>query len=113
MTAPEVSTAPVPTQGRMVHYRISQYDADLINRRRKDYSEKAPWYSAIHPGAQVHVGNSVAVGDIYPATIVRVWGEDATCAVNLHVHLDGTDTYWATSRHVGEKDGDYFWPTRG
>ena len=113
MTTPEVSTTPVPTQGRIVLYRLSQYDADQINRRRKDYVERVAWFSAIRPGVQVHAGNIVSVGDVFPAMIVQVWGPDPTSSVNLQVHLDGTDTYWATSRHVGEKDGDYFWPTRG
>jgi hypothetical protein len=59
-------------------------------------------------GHVAHVGNQVTAGDVYPAMIVRVWGDTPESAVNLQVHLDGNDTYWATSRVVG----DYAWPER-
>jgi hypothetical protein len=41
--------------------------------------------------------------------VVRTFGGPAA---NLQVHLDGTDTYWATSRCEGEGPGFWAWPPR-
>jgi hypothetical protein len=56
-------------------------------------------------------------GEIYPATIVRVWpGPGGTVEpqslVNLQVHLDGNFTLWVTSAHVdaNKAPGTYHWP---
>lgn len=85
-----------PTIGRIVHYTLGESDVEQIKARR----------------AGVYFGNEVEVGQVYPATIVRVWGEEPTSAVNLQVHLDGFDTYWATSRSVGEGPFHFAWPPR-
>lgn len=60
-------------------------------------------------GHQRHVGNHAAEGDQYPAVIVRVFDPSST-TVNLQVHLDGNDTYWATSRQAGDGPGRYQLP---
>lgn len=99
----------VPTIGRIVEYKLTGWQADDINQRREDYRERAAWHSAIRSGAQLHAGNEVYAGEKYPAMIVKTWGDEPTSAVNLQVFLDGTDTYWATSVSVGEKEGDYQW----
>lgn len=98
----------VPSIGRTVHYTLSEQDADAINRRRAD----APLPSN-HPrdGRQVHVGNKVAAGQVYPLIITRVWGGEATSAVNGQVLLDGNDTYWAMSVTVGEGERHFVWPS--
>lgn len=101
-----------PTIGRIVHYRVSSHDANAINQRRADAKEKLPWYHAIRPGAQVHVGNKVSEGDIFPLIITRLWGSDESSAFNGQLMLDGTDTYWVTSTHIGVKLGQCFWPDR-
>ncbi|OZF33181.1 hypothetical protein CH296_11130 [Rhodococcus sp. 14-2496-1d] len=82
-----------PTIGRVVHYTASEGSADAINKRR---------------ATSGHQGNTVHAGDVFPATVVRVW---PTC-VNLQVQLDGTDTYWATSVYEGEGPHTWAWPTR-
>ena len=41
--------------------------------------------------------------------IIVAWGDTPTAAVNLQVFLDGNDTFWATSKSVGEREGDYQW----
>ena len=72
--------------GSLVLYVLSQTDADAINERRKWVGDNS--------------GNPAEVGQVYPAVVVRTWysdGSDSTC-VNLKVLLDGTDSYWATSR---------------
>lgn len=94
-----------PTVGRIVHYKLSEYDAKAINRRRADFTAAGP----SRTGAQAHVGNHAEAGQVFPATIVRTFGPDA---VNLQVTLDGSDTYWATSRKTGDEDGTWAWPTR-
>lgn len=94
-----------PTVGRIVHYRLSEHDANLINKRRDD--------SFIEGQARSH-GNVARSGDVYPAVIVRVFDSSTTTA-NLQVFLDGNDTYWATSRQEAPDDmseGRWFWPPR-
>lgn len=86
-----------PTIGRMVHYTLSEIDANLIQSRRG--------YAAMH--AAPIPSNIVNAGDVYPATIVRTFGGHA---VNLRVQLDGEDTYWACSRLLGEGPGTWAWP---
>ncbi|MEU6340287.1 hypothetical protein ABZ883_04960 [Streptomyces sp. NPDC046977] len=87
----------VPTIGRVVRYRLSADDVRAIARQ---------WDET---GAR---GNPVKAGEQYPAVIVRVWGDTAQAACSLHVHLDGPDLYWATSRHVGDQNGNWSWPPR-
>ena len=87
-----------PSIGLIVHYTLNQQDADEINRRRTD--------------SFVLAGNQAREGDVYPAMIVRVFGETPESAVNLQVFLDGTDTFWATSRTVGEGPFYWAWPER-
>lgn len=114
---PQKQTNPgiVPTIGRVVLYCLSQQDADAINRRRTDgfsirermQQEPAAWPA----GAQAHIGNHAYAGDVFPADIVRVWGDQPDSAVNLQVKLDGNDTYWVTSATVSEEpvQGRYHW----
>lgn len=80
-----------PALGDRVLYRLSSQDVAAINRRR-------------HDSHGLHSGNSVARGDVFPALVVRVF---ANACVNLQVALDGTDTFWATSRHPGPGDGHW------
>jgi hypothetical protein len=87
---------PAPSIGRIVHYRLSEYDAEAINGVRND------------PNGHDR-GNTAAAGQVFPADVVRVFGGPA---VNLQVKLDGTDTYWATSRTPGDGEGEWFWPPR-
>lgn len=102
----------VPTIGRIVHYRLSQEDAEQINRRRADANDQMGWHREHKTGAQVHVGNSVAAGDAFPMVITRVWGPTETSAVNGQVMLDGNDLFWATSVTVGDGPRSFSWPTR-
>ena len=98
----------IPSIGRIVHYRLASWDVDAINRRRSDGE------NSIRPddGAQVHVGNRVSEGDVFPAVIVRCWGDTEGSMVNLQVFLDGNDTYWATSRDEGDAVAHWFAPPR-
>lgn len=99
---------PQPSVGRIVHYVLSDQDADIINKKRADYEAfRASVRGSDIPGVgdpnghQAHVGNHAAQGQIFPAVIVRMFGGPN---VNLQVWLDGTDTYWATSRPNHEGD---------
>jgi hypothetical protein len=106
---------PAPTIGRLVHYTLTQWDADAINRRRADWERNRHDEVSGERGGkgyQAHTGNHAAEGDVYPALIVRVWGDTEQSAVNLQVHLDGNDTYWATSRTAGDGPGHWRWPAR-
>lgn len=91
-----------PTIGRTVHYRLSQCDADAINHRRAGHATRD------RVNVQT-IGNHATAGDICPAMIVATFGGPAA---NLQVVLDGTDTYWATSRPEGTEPGTWAWPER-
>lgn len=108
----------LPTIGRIVHYTLTQGDANAINKRRADYAAFQKTLMGTpdpgHRGATGHVahnGNHATAGDVFPATVVRVFNESTTTA-NLQVLLDGTDTYWATSRAEGDGAGFWAWPPR-
>lgn len=107
-------TALTPMIGRIVHYTLSAQDADAINRRRKDASNlrHAHTYDGgtVRTGEQVHVGNSVCEGDVFPMLITRVWGDTPQSPVNGQVFLDGNDTYWVTSAMEGKGPRHYQWP---
>lgn len=101
-----------PTIGRIVQYRLSEQDADAINRRREDARFNR---RGITPnGEQVHTGNQVYAGDIFPLIITRVWDHglptSTPALVNGQVLLDGNDVYWATSVSEGEGERHYQWP---
>jgi hypothetical protein len=107
-----------PSVGRIVHYTLTQIDADEINRRREDASNfrrqlAGPVESGQHgrTGHVEHFGNWASEGDIYPAVVVRLFDPSVTTA-NLQVFLDGNDHYWATSRMEGEGPGSWSWPPR-
>jgi hypothetical protein len=117
------------TKGEMVLYTLSAADAEQINRRRTDgasiaarmkmrvrgeheaHEEQIKSQAAIYgwpAGAQAHIGNSAKEGAQYPAMVVEDWSQHTEAsgagtpddpAVNLQVFLDGTDVFWATSRH--------------
>lgn len=101
-----------PSIGRIVHYTLSEGDAETINHRRADAEVHRDYHRANANGVQVHVGNAVLPGQTYPMVITRVWGDQSSSAVNGQVLLDGNDTYWATSATVGEGGGHFAWPTR-
>jgi hypothetical protein len=107
-----------PTIGRIVLYTLSDGDATAINVRRRDYrafeaGHKHPHEPGTPPatGHVAHYGNDVGAGDELPAMVVRDWNESAG-TVNLQVHLDGNDIYWATSRTEGDGPGRWRWPPR-
>jgi len=87
----------VPTIGKIVLYTLSSQDAAAINRRRADAKEKLPWHHAIRSGAQIHVGNDVRAGDVFPLIITRVWGDGEAASFNGQLLLDGNDLFWLTS----------------
>ncbi len=108
---------PIPTVGRTVLYVLSEEEAQQINRRHTDnFSIAERIKEGKWPlGAQAHIGNPVAAGEVYPATVVRQWGGDnpqPTSCVNLKVHLDGTDDLWTTSRShdPAKTPGTFHWP---
>lgn len=98
-----------PTLGRVVHYTVSQADADAINKRREDFAKHNRKHPSLEPtGYLAHYGNEVREGDTFAATIVRAWPTSA----NLQVLLDGNDVFWATSVSEGEGPHTWAWPPR-
>lgn len=89
--------------GDRVLYVLNADDAVQINRRRTSgHSIAERIQRAVWPaGAQAHIGNDVKGGDAFPGVVVSVSPVESESVppVNLQVALDGTDCYWATSRH--------------
>ena len=102
-----------PTIGRVVHFTVNEAQADAINKRRLDFHKHRSTSEAYtDTGYVAHYGNTVRAGDVFPATIVRVFDVGS---VNLQVQLDGTDTFWATSVSEGDgtvQHGTWAWPPR-
>jgi hypothetical protein len=103
-----------PALGAHVLYKLSAHDAEEINRRRRDAG--AFTRSLTHPiepgehgrtGHVLHHGNQASEGQVYPGFIVAMFG---STTVNLHVLLDGNDTFWATSRAFGDEPCQWTWP---
>lgn len=113
-----MSDLPIPSIGRIVHYTLSESDAEAINRRREDailYRRNPynPARVALKPtGFQVHTGNKVKAGDVFPMVIVRVWGTKPDSVVNGKVLLDGNDDLWVTSVGPGDGERRWIWPPR-
>lgn len=111
-----------PTIGRTVIYRLTQQDADAINRRRTTGAEIAERIGrntslVTHwpTGAQAHIGNYAFAGEEVPMVIVRVWPDEfgpGKPGVNGQVFLDGNDTLWVTSAGEGDNPGQWHWPAR-
>ena len=86
--------------GKIVLYCLTEEDAQAINRRRIDTVQGVENWPK---GAQAHIGNRVMAEDVYPAMIVRDWGD----LCNLQVFLDGNDSYWAMSKGEGDEPGNW------
>ena len=101
------------TIGRIVHYVLTEQDAEEISRRRTSSHNinQAVAANEWPTGAQAHIGNSVRAGDHVAAIVVCVFNEETGMA-NLHCILDGTDCFWATSRDMGEGEFTWHWPER-
>lgn len=99
--------------GRIVLYVLCDSDVQQINRRRtngeriRKMMSEGKWPE----GAQAHIGNPVAVSEIFPAVVIRAWTETNG---NMKVLLDGNDELWATSIDEGAEaePGTWHWPVR-
>jgi hypothetical protein len=98
-----------PSVGRIVHYTLTEQDAEHINRRRKDTSANLGAIQTDALGYVAHVGNKAEAGQVLPLIIVRVWSD---ACVNGQVLLDGNDSLWVTSVTVGEGPWKFAWPPR-
>lgn len=112
-----------PTIGRIVHYTLTEEDAQQINRRRttgESIRERMhndggePKWPA---GAQAHIGNYAHAGDVVPMMIVRTWHNEGhylrgDSVLNGQAFLDGNDTFWVQSANEGEGYGEWRWPQR-
>ena len=102
----------MPTIGRIVHYKLTSDEVAAINRRRVPgvgHSENWP------AGAQAHIGNPVHEGMDVAAIIVAVWPNEfgeGVYGLNLQCLLDGTDSFWTTSKKEGTLPGEWVWPPR-
>lgn len=114
--------------GRIVYFVFDAQRASEVMRRRTTSASIAermkqevqlrdgtqPAVFGWPAGAQAHIGNNVAAGDIYPAMVLRVWSTETGCS-NLKVQLDGADEYWATSisYDAAKTPGSWHWMFEG
>ncbi len=109
----------IPTVGRIVHYTLSEQDAETINKRRDDAAARRK-NGDVDPLGSDCIGNKAEVGQIFPLMIVRVWSEGC---VNGQLILDGNDTLWKTSASKATEEsieqaqggpvvGTWSWPPR-
>lgn len=103
LTPPQAATV-----GRIVHYRLTNAEAEEINSRRQDARVNGRTHRDTS-GAQIHMGNTVAPGETVPMIVVVAWSDTL---VNGQAFLDGTDSLWITSAHMGEGEGQWMWPPR-
>lgn len=120
-----------PSIGRIVLFKLNQIDAEAINKRREDFVARTRHLrdaldegegmsklvevaasGGVDTGFQAHVGNRAEAGQVYPALVVRRWGDTPESAIQLQVFLDGNDTYWATSVAEGDGEHQWQWPVR-
>lgn len=107
------------TIGRTVLYTLSEDNATAINRRRTDGKSIRERMQATPPawpeGAQAHIGNRAAAGDVVPLVVARVWPNEygeGVPGVNGQALLDGNDVLWITSAKEGTEPGTWAWPAR-
>ena len=96
-----------PSIGRIVHYRLTEQDAVVTNRRRARHLTGWPM------GTQAHVGNGVVLGELVPLIVTQVWPNEHRLdldGVNGQCILDGNDSLWVTSVKEGVEPGTWRWP---
>lgn len=98
--------------GRIVLYTLTATDAEQINLRRT-HSELSR-ISSQNSGAQVHVGNTVRQGNIFPLIVTAAWPGNLASG---QVLLDGNDNLWVKSvkQNDGEdvpQPGTWAWPAK-
>ena len=111
-----------PTIGRIVIYRLSNQDAEAMERRRttgasiaERIKKNTPDSSCWPLGAQAHIGNPLYEGAEVPMVIIRVWPDEfgtGIPGVNGQAFLDGNDSLWVTSVKEGNEPGTWHWPER-
>jgi hypothetical protein len=104
------------TIGRIVLYELTEQDAAQINRRRtnagqiaariKRNSEESTHWPI---GAQAHIGNEAAGGQLFPMLVTRV--SESRLAAG-QVFLDGNDCLWVPLAPEGRGPGNWSWPPR-
>ncbi len=75
--------------GQVVSYMLTTEDMAIINSRRFSIASESR-------------GTPPSAGDIFPAIVVRLAGDNT---VNLQVFLDGNDSHWVLGAVEGETAG--------
>lgn len=98
-----------PTIGKIVVYKLTDIDAQNINRRRTTSFDISYRVSTNEwpLGAQAHIGTEVLSGEEFPMLVVRA---HSTGFVNGQVFLDGNDVLWTQVVHEGNLPGQWHWP---
>lgn len=89
----------IPSINRVVQYCMTETDVDRAKRElRRDGRH----------------GNMPRAGELYPAMIVKVFGDTPGAAFNVQVLLDGNFSLWVTSTNIttAPKPRHCIWPPR-
>lgn len=88
----------IPSVGRIVHYKLGQYDIQELQDRLSRVS---------------HL-NRPTEGEVYPMLITKIFTDSPTeeSPVNGRVFLDGRHDHWVTSRKQGDGPGSWSEPPR-
>jgi len=116
VTPPSIESNPPRSivLGDVVHYALTGDDAAAINRRRTDGASISDrlYKGAWHPGAQAHIGEPVAEGDVVPMTVTKI--EPVVGSLEVQVSgqctLNGTDSYWVRRAAPGVVPGRWQFP---
>jgi len=95
------------TVGRVVHYVLSEKDAQIINDRNaigNDLSLEERILALVY-----HGGNRVREGQHCAMVIVHIWNSEGF--INGKVLLDGLSDFWATSLYYSDLKvpGSWHW----
>lgn len=100
-TNSDPTTAPpqIPSINRVVQYCMSEADVDRAKRELKRDGRH---------------GNEPRVGELYPAMIVKVFGDTPGAAFTVQVLLDANFSLWVTSTNItaAPKERHCIWPPR-
>jgi len=100
-----------PTIGKIVIYKLTETDAEQINRRRTNGLSILERIKVnMWPlGAQAHIGNAVKEGEEFPLVVTKIsWSSYQM--VNGQALLDSNDVLWIVNCEEGDTNGTWHSP---
>lgn len=105
MAGDDAVRPPLVRSGDIVLYRLREWDADAVNKRRRDWEEYREGSVRGSTGFQAHYGVTVCEGETYPAVVVRTTTPGVV--TSAQVMLPGNDTLYVTYVGYGTDPGQW------